>query len=101
MRCFWKLKMIDSYYYQHIFAIGPSKNILISITLALVALLWVVRYINNEYNMYTSKRIVEILPTSVFSVIITLVLTIILAIVCLIWPLKIMDKKTIIDNIKN
>lgn len=86
---------------KHIFAIRPFKNIFISIIFALAALLWVVKYINNEYNMYASKRIIEILPTSVISVIITLVLTIILAVVSLVWPLKMMDRQTIIDNIKN
>ncbi|MBQ2981868.1 MAG: ABC transporter ATP-binding protein/permease [Lachnospiraceae bacterium] len=86
---------------KYIFAISPAKNIFVSLILALMALIWVVRYINNEYNMYANKRIVEILPTSVLSVIITLGLTIVLAVCCLIWPLKNMDKKTIIDNIKN
>ncbi|MBQ2982580.1 MAG: ABC transporter ATP-binding protein/permease [Lachnospiraceae bacterium] len=86
---------------KHIFAISPAKNIFVSLIFALIVLLWVVSYINKEYNMYTSKRIVEILPTSVPSIIITLVLTVILAVVSLIWPLKMMDRKTIIDNIKN
>lgn len=86
---------------KKVFLISPLKIILATIVVAISLTFGLVWYINNEYMNSIKDMPYDILPISGAALIIATIITIILGVVSVIVPIKEMDKKTIIDNIRN
>lgn len=86
---------------KNIFMIGPIKAIITAFSIAILLMIMVVKYINAEYCNSLIGRTYEILPISIHSVLIVLIVTMIIGVVTVVFPLKEMEKRTIIENIKN
>ena len=85
---------------KKIFMIEPIKVMIISFSTAIVLLIMVIEYINIEYCKSLIGKTYEILPISIPSILIVLIVTMLIGIIMVIFPLKEMEKKTIIETIR-
>ena len=86
---------------KNIFIIQPIIIIAISFVLALVALIVLVNYINAEYIKQNAGVVLNIIHVNPISVIVALILAFAIGTITVILPLKEMDKKTIVETLRN
>lgn len=86
---------------KKIFMIEPIKIVILAFCMAIPLLVMVISHINTEYCNSLTGRAYEILPLSIPSVLIVLIVTIVIGTIIVMLPLKEMEKKTIMETIKN
>ena len=83
------------------FIIQPITIIVISFVLAFAALIVLVNYINVEYMKQNAGIVLSIIHVNPIAVIISLILAFLIGTITVILPLKEMDKKTIVETLRN
>lgn len=86
---------------KKIFMIEPIKIVIVAFCIAIPLLVMTINNINTEYCNSLTGRAYEILPLSIPSVLIVLIVTTAIGAVMVLLPLKELEKKTIIETIKS
>lgn len=86
---------------KKIFMIEPIKIMIVSFCIAIPLVVMTINAINTEYSNSLIGRAYEILPLSIPSVLIVLIITTTIGSVTTLLPLKELEKKTIIETIKS
>ena len=86
---------------KKLFMIEPIKIMIVSFCIAIPLLVMTINTINTEYSNSLTGRVYEILPLSIPSVLIVLIITTVIGSVMTLLPLRELEKKTIIETIKS
>lgn len=97
----WKATGINSNDIKKIFAVIPIKTVVFSYLISLPTMLLLIKLINIEYVSSLNNRAYNIIPVSIVGILLVMFFVIVVGIAAIVFPLKEMNKKTIVAGIKS